>query len=1031
MTDKTGLRPRLTHRGGVESIVIDRSQVAGPKEFISFPLFPCRFSSLLSLKIQMNCLLSRPFVVGSLLYLPSSLTSLHIHHEAALTAWLQPVTWTGNNDDNDWGKPYKPIYLDRLFPKLRRLVLFGNLQNNFNPNPRNPLQIAGLPYLEPVINSIMPEDRKKVVDSRFDLKQQLDWTPKMRESWYRHLPHSLVDLELSTSLPEPEDQENCNPFEILPPHLTRLIIPNAHAQTRKYQERLSMIPPSLRDSLVELSITCPQDSPIFDAPLPPHLTAFRIPNSWSSLALGMTEALPPDLRILTMNSMCTLETISYLPPHLTQLELGSCPIYQLIPNMPQRLTQLQLSIRYSSDWPTVLPCLPPSLTSLTLVGEGSFSEESIAAIPREVLHLVLEGSSQQPIAPTALLRLPPNLLSLRLGQCSSNLGETAVHVLPQSLTTLEMNASQIHSDCIPLLPPRLTKLELPSVGLWTDDQIHKLPKTLTRLRLASLKVTGRLLKEGITELTTTELKDSVIGVLPSAIAADKLAYSQVRYSDPVYFSYDQLLAIPQSVTKVDFSGANGVTLPFMTCLPNLTYLNLPCMNTPLSQLKDKLPSLTYLSAPKVTTLGLITVSSGEALFPRGLVHLDLSAYSAPNSFALVFPTGLTYLSIGHIDTEGRKLLSTLTKLETFRMESGTGLSTIDLPKLLPRSLKHLYLGGYAQCDDNFLKKLPPNLESLETPHFSVLSDSGFHLLPPTLILFRVGTFAYKNVDDYRDGPEMTEFDSPKNLIDILCYKRSDIRFRTLSEPLTTEARESISSHTGLKMIMTANSYDVCLGDALAGIISRSVTRLTLSSLHRHLSVKFLEQLPPTLLHLDLGKQEHGFSEVSALALPKGLISLVMNASDFTDPEFLGYLPRSITDLELLRLPGRLTVPKAKLLPPALTRLRLGLCIVGDEVISLLPRSITILDLPNTPFFTNKAIPDLPPNLIKLWVPTSRLTPDCVDLLPTTITSISLGSSSGTLSPFVLSKLKQRGAEKAERAAALGKSIESTVVTVGS
>jgi hypothetical protein len=974
-TDKTGLRPRLTQYGGVRSISFHKSSLLPPW---SFPVFACRFQRLTTLKVISDYRLVRTFMIGTMLHLPQSLTHLEFKFEYAMTCWLQPSGHEGNNDEGPFPEKFKPIFLDRLLPNLVSLSLQGsNSSEIFCPQP--PVVVTSMPgaYFDPPSMSILSPQMQAEISSHFALKMSMKWTPEMRVQWINHLPRSTLAHFQVGSMPIGRDF-----FSLLPPNLSSLDLLSGSYPLN----RMSLLPDSLKQSLTSLAMPIEEDN--LDASFPPHLTEISITTSYMKLPDGIFHYLPSELRKLTFNSYSNQTTIPSIPQSLTILHLGHAPIDLVAPMLPIKLHTFTITLRQMSSI-AGLKLLPDGLQVLRLLGDWTPTSDSIAALPRGLVQLHIEGSPGS-MRQEDLLLLPPELVHLHLSQCCSEMGDEAIKLLPRSLTHFFLYSNRFSNEIAKDLPPNLTHLGIDNAHRITEEIFLILPKSVTSLKVASLIVNGALLQEGPTEINTKVTKETVCQHMTPEMAELKRNSENIRYRDPLYFHYGQLERVPNSAISVDYPGDNCGPW-WCSPKPNLTSLSLP-ENTSFSPSKFKcLSSLTYLSLPNN-----IQMKGNWSWFPPHLTYLDISStiLTVPehppmdSGIPPAFPPGLTTLYVSSMDPSVYHCLSTLYYLTSFKMASCWNQKGQILP-FLPPSLTYLEIRSAVQMEDLGGKMLPPKLVKLITPD-SKFTDSTILTLPRTLEVFHCQSFSIHTRHFYDQCPPMESFTSPSSLLDILKSPRKGESGPFLPPKLDT---------------FHVSTWYINLDNHFAEFLPKDLKTFMTTINHTLLSNQFIEMLPRTLTSLDMGKQTTGFTSECVPLLPPGLLSLVLHASEFTEPGVFGSFPRGITDLELLRAPGRLTVAKAKELPPNLTRLKLGICIVGDDALPHIPRSLTSLDISNAPFITDAGAGELPRNLTRLWLPTCRLSPACILRLPPLLVSLCLGSGCSVPAPFVLAQLQ--------------------------
>lgn len=426
------------------------------------------------------------------------------------------------------------------------------------------------------------------------------------------LPPLLRDARISTEW-EPQIARFC------PPLLNNLSIrfPSGHSALKSPEEYHSLLE-SLPRSLTALKIVFNQP-PIISARQGPHLTdSFH----WDSLS-----ALPRTLNTLHLftlvdwgsvnsdsssSSSSSLPSIQVLPASLTDLLLTTSEFFTSpVASVAMRgLTNLQiLTLRRSQlfqrrtarvipiptngdgpvarrvipqqimerkctfDW-SILSCLPPSLTDLTLTGpevsNNGVSQEAFEMLPNNLQSLSIEFIIC--LQPSSILALPRSLTSLYL-KAVLTLDILLASQLPPSLEMLMMDNADIHSDALPLLPRSLTflhlkKITLPKkVGLTSttlqDREIEEeekrgnesidtilfidtkgLPPRLSHLQIEAINRKEALkgLPERLTSLTIPTIPSTALSSLPHQLLVLKsIVTGPTRDGD--------LLQMPRSLTE--------------------------------------------------------------------------------------------------------------------------------------------------------------------------------------------------------------------------------------------------------------------------------------------------------------------------------------------------------------------------------------------------------------------------------------------------------------------------------------------------
>lgn len=325
--------------------------------------------------------------------------------------------------------------------------------------------------------------------------------------------------------------------------------------------------------------------------LPPNLQCLKL-FAVMSASEEMIEALPRTIESLWMDGEQSLPPshVSLLPPTLTQYSLvsNSRLTDEALANLPRTITSLsiQLSPNISAQGLKGLPCglksialrrlvqtpangnlsssltlsnpfstptlnvdtcianLPKTLTSFEMLNGGAINNETLVKklIPPHLIHLRTSPDTADQIESEAIAHFPRDMQSLIIA--GSLLTDAAAPLLPPRLTTLNLGlASNITDAFCESLPCTLLRLYLPSAQNLSDTAIEKLPRGLSFLQL----------------LGAVRLTSKAIPYLPRSLQVLDL-------SENTNFNDDSIRHLPRTLTFLSLRQARALT---EACLPSL------------------------------------------------------------------------------------------------------------------------------------------------------------------------------------------------------------------------------------------------------------------------------------------------------------------------------------------------------------------------------------------------------------------------------------------------------------------------------
>jgi hypothetical protein len=394
--------------------------------------------------------------------------------------------------------------------------------------------------------------------------------------------------------------------------------------------------------------------------------------------------LPEGLLSLKTCSIFLATSLDLLPNSLTHIDLQLVNLHdEHVSGLPRNLLYLRMPRVVSITDAGILE-LPQGLTTLMLPKAQGLTTACVEYLPRTLLHLALSSAK---ITPAAIKFLPPNLISMQLGDsfASSLRNEHVIH-LPRSLSPISLR------DCL--------SLSEVSIQDWPQkfyDDPWMFPLHLRR----------SLLNRYLDNFKGSHLLLPAWG--EDALAAETFAH------------------VPRHVFSIHWSGSS-LYMSFVEHLPpQLEKLSLPNLRMfsdgALARLPRTLLTLN-LGSQALTNDGLCGL-------PPGLTYLSLSNTPAVNDFGVSFlpPTLKTLLipKAAELTDDGiSRLPRGLTHLDIAWCKH---ISDSSIP-LLPAQLVDLVLTSTTQITDAAIKMLPRTLQRVSLPRATLLTPACHEDFPP-------------------------------------------------------------------------------------------------------------------------------------------------------------------------------------------------------------------------------------------------------------------------------------------------------------
>lgn len=325
--------------------------------------------------------------------------------------------------------------LKNLSPKLEKLVLkFRGSGFFFNPCAASERVNVGDSWDDwNPTTSGMGEDIYIDAGSSFPALKtlKLDENGALNSAAVQSLPRGLSNLTVSLT---PSLEQVIASFQVLPPNLTKLSIPN---RIESSPSIWSALPPTLRDVFVNGDKALSTDD-------------------WKNMPRELEK-----LKVSVWGSSTSLESIQALPPTLQSGPIGGLDIatYDLsMQALPKSLTDFSSIQNFPQKFlgPVHIRMLPRNLKSLACVIHLDGFEEGDFPMSLTSLHI---NSRENNVFPVSFARaLPPFLQSLSFRKPTA-MDLTTISILPQYLTSLTARIGEISADSL-VLPPTLITLDL-------------------------------------------------------------------------------------------------------------------------------------------------------------------------------------------------------------------------------------------------------------------------------------------------------------------------------------------------------------------------------------------------------------------------------------------------------------------------------------------------------------------------------------------------------------------------------------------
>ena len=686
-------------------------------------------------------------------------------------------------------------------------------------------------------------------------------------------------------------------------------------------------------------------------------------------------------------------SLQYLPPGLTRLQLlaNQNISNEWVPQLPRTLTLMEIS-----EEPLLteacLPFLPPTLLTLNVVIPSTYVKElprRLTALNVERCHTLVDNClSDLPvgllflkiscgrITDSGILFLPQQLHTLHLIN-NVYLTDNGIKDLPSGLTKLVIeDGDTLTAGCVKNLPRGITHLVLPPTVMFdiTDESVRDLPRYITEL---NMERNENLTNAGIIRLPRTltslnlsnneNLTDSCVKHLPRG-----LIYLNVSMSD--YLSPACLSSLPQcQLIVLPNHLMQNIRDRHIEFLPRHLLSWDMESNKEVSEASfEMLPhSLTKLGLPKKMVIGLD--DDHAKYLPPVLTELDLSLNTTLTDKAIRFiPLSLTRLNLYWNTNLTDSAISLLPRgILCLNLGCSDKLTDMCAPHF-PRRLLELSIDANSNFTDAFIAGLPSSIVYLNLSHAFKLTHACLAKMPPLLTAWEMSPNFLNSV------PASAVVQFPRSLKKLNMWGNFLITDNSLTSLPPQLTYLNISSATSV------SNYAIPFLPATLKTLIMEDNKLLEDS-----SVSYM---PRGITHLNLASSTK-LSENTGNYFPPGLLFLDMSNNSLINDSWIQTLPRSIQHLSVQS--ARLTADCLPNLPPNLTAFDMPpslIVAIGTENATLLPKSLTFLNLWCNTAITNVGIKSLP-RVTSLNLAHNNIISDSgVCLFPQHLTSLIMSSN---------------------------------------
>ena len=662
-----------------------------------------------------------------------------------------------------------------------------------------------------------------------------------------------------------------------------------------------------------------------DKPERPYLVAIQL-SSWKVKHNGCESRplrMPESLRSLDLDTygLPIVDLALFASPHVTRLDCSvdsaTIPLAQYFPN----LTTLALSSLNDFDSEASLLALPHRLTSLTLIGKANWHHRFLGSLPR--------GLKKFDLKLTISLSLP--------------LSRGVITHLPQQLVEFSIR-SPIEDSLLEHLPKTVTRLTLGSIIITGAIDIHlSEPHKLTysgRGVLMPYDGEGDTFRNPLYEAGSVRAKRTSFW-FTDQIARIHQQRPNNKMLDSISYTFKNL-RLPPHLTSIQVAPLalthDAFALPI--ALPNLTSLAPGCPASVELWQAASLPSLTRMELfeqsdfliegllpPQVSQI-LVKVNGyrvtiSPTILPQ-LRSLELSGLSS----SIPWDIFKAFINLEHLKTAWPHNVIDITKVIAPLPRSLTSLELIDHPRLLSlkqvfshlTNLRRLSLGGEIQGD--------------------------FENVPSTFEALSCGTAKVSDLESFENDASGLIIENETFNFSAWIILRLKAKYPFIKE---------LGACTGPYLFAATHLTSII--DQLSS--QQMITKVVFGK-EVKLPPRFGKCLPKTVTNLDV-MMASGITNATPYHLPSSITELKINGSTFPTPAYQ-HLPKALVCLELTS--SKFLNRHASALPSSLQNLTLTACgIVSRRALAHLPSGLTCLTFDES--FINGVYCGFPPNLRSL------------------------------------------------------------------
>jgi hypothetical protein len=547
--------------------------------------------------------------------------------------------------------------------------------------------------------------------------------------------------------------------------------------------------------------------------------------------------------------------------------------------------------------------------------------DDVANLPQTLRWLVLECE----VDPNGLHLLSQKLERMSYQSSYQNpLTATIAALLPRSLTHLTLTG-RVLEEALTTLPPRLVYFRLSGATCSSPTAIRALPSTLQELYMNSY----------------TQTRD------PLPFSEDLPRGLRILHLNDLRCQIEDIKHLPPQLQHVQI-----INKEFTIPLEALCYLPKSLQRVDLSSLVVTDETLEHLHHFFPETLQQEPFS-----LRRFSISIQKSHQGLPIPFSRIsFPAGVDYRF-----TE-KSLLYVPRTTQSLELDVGTFWTDLCIPTL-PSHLTSLSLSTATSITDQGVQAMPATLTKLSMPHCDQFTENLLSILlspDKSIKSIRLGAMTLGRMIMEHIISSCTTLSLPALIqaATLMIGHKTQLTMHTESgwvEKLTDDTLAHTPEH-----ITTIVLAGVNLSPVVLQLIPNHITDLRLERLVK-ISEATLSRLPPRLTRLDLPWVDSVMDQ-DIDRLPAGLTHLDLRYAKWLTDDCIRTLPRALT---YLNVSSAILTDESV---PHLPQLRI-LCAdyakITESSVSQWPRSLTKVELGDSPRFQNVNFANLPPHLVNI------------------------------------------------------------------